>query len=210
MEWIVQLPVLLFSVAVHELSQGLAALAKGDPSAQEQGRLTLNPIPHLDAFGTIFLPLLCYSLRLPMLGWAKPVAFDPARLKRPRDVIEVAAAGPFAHFVLALALAVCFKVSAVSHLFSPDFERIVLDALVFGVSLNLVLAFFNLLPVFPLDASRVVARLLPEPWRARYASHAPYAGYVLAVLLGAKLLDPIVMRPARAALDALSRAGLLP
>ncbi len=207
MEWIVQLPVLLFSVAVHELSKGLAALAKGDRSAEEQGRLTLNPIPHLDPFGTIFLPLLCYSLRLPMLGWAKPL--DPAPATKPRDLVQIAAAGPASHLVLALAMAVCYKVAVVSHVFAADFEKAVLDALVFGVSLNLVLAFFNLLPVHPLDASRAVAGLLPEPWRARYESHAPYAGYVLPVLLGSRLLDPVVMRPARALLEAMSRAGLL-
>lgn len=209
MEWIVQLPVLLFSLAVHELSTGLAAFAKGDRSAEEQGRLTLNPIPHVDPFGTIFVPLLCFSLRLPMLGWAKPVPVDAVKLSRPRDVVEVAAAGPCAHLALALTSAVCFKVSAAVRVFSPAFERVVLDVLVFGVSLNLVLAFFQLLPVAPLDGSRVVSGLLPSPLRARYERHAPYAGYLLAGLLAARLLDPVVMSPARAALGVLARLGLI-
>ncbi|MBI5201605.1 MAG: site-2 protease family protein [Elusimicrobia bacterium] len=207
MEWIVQLPVLLFSVAVHELFKGLAARALGDRTAEEQGRLTLNPIPHLDPFGTVFLPLLCYAMRLPMLGWAKPL--EPSPSAKASESVRLAAAGPLAHAGLALVTAACYKAAVVTHVFAPEFEKTMLDALVFGVSLNLVLAFFNLLPVHPLDASRAVAGLLPAPWRGRYEAHAPYAGYFLAVLLGSRLLDPVVMRPARAALEALAKMGLL-
>lgn len=209
MEWIVQLPLVFFSVMVHELSKGWTAFAKGDRSPEEQGRLTLNPIPHIDPFGTVFLPLFCYILKLPMFGWAKPMPLDAGRLSRPRDVIELAAAGWLSHGALALCLAVLFKLSAATKLFAPEFQKTVQDALLFGVSINLLLAFFNLLPVHPLDGSRLVSGLLPAALRERYERHSPYAVYVLLALLATRGLDALVVRPSRAALEVLSRTGLI-
>lgn len=209
MEWIVQLPLVFFSVMLHELSKGWTAFAKGDRSPEVQGRLTLNPIPHIDPFGTVFLPLFCYILRLPMFGWAKPMPVDAERLSKPKDVIQLAAAGPVSHAGLALLLAVLFKLSATTKLFAPEFQKTVQEALLFGVSINLLLAFFNLLPVHPLDGSRLVAGLLPAGLREKYERHSPYAVYLLLVLLATRALDALVVQPSRAALEALSRTGLI-
>lgn len=209
MEWIVQLPLVFFSVVVHELSKGWTAFAKGDRSPEEQGRLTLNPIPHIDPFGTVFLPLFCYALKLPMFGWAKPMPVDSARLSKPRDVVQLAVAGPFAHLLLALASAVLFKLSAGAKLFAPEFQKTVQDALLFGVSINLLLGFFNLLPLHPLDGSRLVAGLLSPSMRERYERHFPYAAALVLVLLLTRALDGLVVSPSRAALGVLTRAELV-
>src|SRR5579859_3953390 len=101
MEWIVQLPILFFSVVLHELAHGLTAWSKGDPTAENAGRLNLNPLSHVDPFGTIFMPLLCFLLGLPMFAWAKPVPVDARRLRGgERDVFLVALAGPCANLAL--------------------------------------------------------------------------------------------------------------
>ncbi|MCX5789154.1 MAG: site-2 protease family protein [Elusimicrobia bacterium] len=209
MEWIVQLPLVSFSVIIRELSKGFAAFSKGDKTGERAGRLTLNPLAHLDPFGTVFLPLLCFVAGLPMLGWAKPMPVDEARLKGARQRVELAAAGPLAHLGLALGMAVLFKLAVVSRLFAPEFGKTVLEALLFGVSANLALALFDLLPLHPLDGGRAVAGLLSPAWRKRYERHAPYAGYLVLLFAASRWLDRLIVHPAGVAVAALGRAGLL-
>ncbi|MBI4424443.1 MAG: site-2 protease family protein [Elusimicrobia bacterium] len=198
-----------FSAIVHELAHGWTAFARGDRTAEAQGRLTLNPVPHFDPFGTVFLPLLCSALRLPMFGWARPMPLDASRLSSPRDVILVAAAGPCASLGLALVLALTFKLAGSLGPLAPEFQKTLLEALRAGITINLALAAVNLLPVHPLDGSRVLAGLLPAPWRERYERHIPYASYVLLGLLAARLIDPFFVGPSQAAIAGLARAGLV-
>lgn len=165
-QFLFQIVVLIFSVVVHEVSHGYAALALGDRTAEEAGRLTLNPLKHLDPFGSFLLPLFSYLAGGFIFGWAKPVPYNPYALRNPQwGPALVGAAGPLANITLALIFG-----SAVR--FLPDLA----DGLpgVFVVNfmtiastialLNLVLALFNLVPIPPLDGSKVLFALLPRAW----------------------------------------------
>lgn len=207
MEWLLQLPVLFFSVVVHEFSHGWAAYRRGDDTAESSGRLTLNPLAHIDAFGTVFLPLLCFLLRAPMFGWARPVPVNPARLRRPaRDMVGVALAGPAANLALALAAAAAYKL--VSVLPGADFRQTALDFLLFGVTINLFLAFFNLVPIYPLDGCRIVGGLLPPRLARLYDRHMPYGVFLILLVLFTGL-SAAVRWPMEGALALLSWVGLL-
>ncbi|MBI4387263.1 MAG: site-2 protease family protein [Elusimicrobia bacterium] len=210
MEWIVQLPILFFAVVVHELAHGIVAYFKGDDTAERMGRLTLNPIPHIDPFGTVMLPLFCYLAHLPMFAWAKPVPVSAHRLNHPRrDLLQVALVGPGSNLTMALTAAVLFKLVSLAAAFGGAFQQTLLDALIFAVNINLFLAFFNLLPIHPLDGSQVLSNLLPEPWRGRYERHIPYGMFILMFLIMTRLVNSWVVVPSRFILEAFSRIGLL-
>jgi len=210
MEWVIQLPVLFFSVVVHEFCHGWVAYSRGDDTAEKQGRLTLNPTAHVDPFGTVFLPLLCFVAQAPMFGWAKPVPVDSKQLDRPlTDMMKVAAAGPAANIALAFLAAVAFKLMTLSSLMEPAMRATVLEALLFAVTLNLFLAFFNLIPVHPLDGSKVLSGLLPKGPRAVYARHAPYGLFIIVALLLTKGLSALVTAPMSLVLGLWTRMGLL-
>lgn len=209
MEWIVQLPILFFSIIIHEITHGWIAYLKGDDTAARAGRLTLNPAAHIDPFGSIILPALCVLTRMPMFGWAKPVPVSAGRLNNPRwDMMQVAAFGPLSNITLALAFAVLFKLTAMSPL-AAGFQRTIMDALIFGVSINLFLAFFNLLPVHPLDGSQVMSSLLPFDLRQQYERHFPYGMWIIIGLMFTRLLYPLVMVPAQMTMNLFGRMGLL-
>jgi len=193
-EWLIHLPVLMFAVVVHEFCHGWAAYARGDDTAERAGRLTLNPAAHVDPFGTIFLPLLCVLTRVPMFGWAKPVPYDPSRLKNPRkDAMRVALVGPLSNIVLAFAAAIAFKVFSLAPGLGTETRNLWLETLLFAATLNLFLAFFNLLPVHPLDGSKVLGGLLGRPLRRLYARHVPYGGFIILLLLVTGTLGAVVM-----------------
>lgn len=146
--------ILLYSVIFHEVAHGLAADKLGDPTARYSGRLTLNPIPHIDLFGSILLPVFLYWAGLPILGAAKPVPVNFQGLRNiKRDTILVSLAGPATNFVLALLAGLVFQ-------FAPELSSMGQKLLLQTVSLNLVLGIFNLIPIPPLDGSKVLASLL--------------------------------------------------
>lgn len=210
MEWVLQLPVLFFSVVVHEFCHGVAAYERGDDTAERAGRLTLNPLPHIDAFGTIFLPLLCLFSSVPVFAWAKPVPVDPSRMKDPRrDTVQVAAVGPLANIVLALSCAVMYKLVRSTAFFTPQVQGSALDLLLFGVTINLFLAFFNLLPIHPLDGSKVLAGLLPARARAAYLRHVPYGMIILMVLLFTHGINTFVVLPLKLVLALWVKLGII-
>ena len=191
-----QLPVLFFSVVVHEFCHGWVAYAYGDDTAEKAGRLTLNPVSHVDAFGTIFLPLLCFFTQSPMFGWAKPVPVDPRRLKDPvRDMVRVAIAGPGANIFIAVAAAVTSKIVSMTGMFSPAYEETVRQALLFAVTINLVLAFFNLIPVEPLDGFKVVLGLLPVGLAEDWLGTKRYGLYILIFLIVTGVVEKLVFAP---------------
>jgi len=164
---VIFIPVLLFSIIIHECAHGLAALRAGDPTARDAGRITLNPLPHLDIVGSIILPIFLIVTRAPFLfGWAKPVPVNPYNFRRPRrDAMVVAAAGPLSNLLLSLAflLLAIFRLQ-VMKLFgggTSTLSDIFFEVLYQGMLINLVLAFFNLIPVPPLDGSHILANFVP-------------------------------------------------
>lgn len=158
---IVYVAVLIMSVVIHEVAHGYAADALGDPTARLQGRLTLNPLKHLDWVGSVIFPLFLVLINAPfLLGWAKPVPFNPYNFKRHRKwgPALVAAAGPASNIAVALIFGVFIRIAPNIGLDTPGFITIV-GAIVL---LNVVLAVFNLLPVPPLDGHHILFALLPE------------------------------------------------
>lgn len=177
--------VLLFSIVVHEVMHGVAALYFGDKTAQKLGRLTLNPIPHIDPIGSILLPgVLLLTSALTgvggfLFGWAKPVPVNPLNFDNIRlGEAVTAVAGVAGNLVLAIIAAILFHAFG-STLFFPHLANI----LSFAVSINLVLAFFNLLPIPPLDGSKLLATILPPHLEAQYRSLERYGFLILLFIL---------------------------
>lgn len=156
MEYLFLIIILLFSVIIHEVAHGSVANMLGDPTAKLAGRLTLNPIKHLDLFGSFFVPLFLIILRSPVLfGWAKPVPVNPYNFKNPRwDEAKVAVAGPAVNILIALVFGMVIRFFSLPGPLLTIFSIIVI--------LNLILAIFNLVPIPPLDGSHILFTFLPE------------------------------------------------
>jgi Zn-dependent protease len=194
--------VLIFSIIVHENAHGLAAEYFGDPTARAMGRITMNPIPHVDIFGTIIVPLLAMSQGM-MFGWAKPVPVNSANLRNP--VIHnayVAAAGPFANLCLALGGALLLIVVAVVYEMAPGLNAATSRSFLFFNTLcsalimwNTVLALFNLLPIPPLDGHWILMRFLPPGPRQALASIGRFGFLILIVLMMSGILWRILSLP---------------
>lgn len=146
--------ILLFSVILHEVAHGLMAYRLGDPTAKYAGRLTLNPLPHIDIFGSILLPALLYMAQLPIFGAAKPVPVNYANLKDVRSgMFLVSIVGPLTNFAIAIAAGFVYRLV-------PGLSGLGEDLVLQTMQMNLVLCFFNLIPVPPLDGSKIVASAL--------------------------------------------------
>lgn len=170
--------ILLFSVIVHEVMHGLAALYYGDRTAQNAGRLTLNPIPHIDPLGTVLLPVLLIATGSPVVfGWAKPVPINPLNFRNIRQgELVTSLAGILSNFALAIVAAIIF------HLASKVAPINLLLLLKFTVDINLILGVFNLLPIPPLDGSKVVMSYLPYHLLQQYQKVERY-GLMILILL---------------------------
>ena len=176
MDLILFLIILIFSVVIHEVSHGVVAEKFGDPTARLAGRLTLNPIPHIDLFGSILLPLIMYFTVGFVLGAAKPVPVNYLNLRNPkRDMAFVALAGPASNIVLALGCALPLRFNLIS------METAGGEFLLQVVILNLVLAIFNLIPIPPLDGSKVLASLLSDRLLPQFFALERY-GFLLILL----------------------------
>jgi Zn-dependent protease len=180
-------PVLLFSVIAHEYAHGFAALKQGDNTALMLGRLTWNPIKHIDPFMTVLLPLMLWLAHAPLLGGAKPVPVNPRNYRNfKRGDIIVSLAGVFANLLLALASVVLFVVVGLLGRYVPVTQGTlgILQAMLYiGLRLNLVLIAFNLIPIPPLDGSHVIKYLLPVSWAVRYEQVGRYGIVILLILL---------------------------
>jgi len=180
---------LIFAITVHEFAHGWVANQRGDSTARLLGRLTLNPIKHIDPIGTILVPAVLFFTGSPFLfGWAKPVPINFNALKSPKqDMILVALAGPISNFVMAL----LWFLMVVFTLDMPD--QFLLKMAEFGILINLVLGVFNLLPLPPLDGSRVVSALLPNPLAYQYNKLEAYGLYILMVLLFLGIFKQVIL-----------------
>jgi Zn-dependent protease len=187
MDLLILLPVLLISVVVHEVAHALVAKWEGDDTAYRLGRITLNPIPHLDPVGSVAVPLLMFFL-LPggfIFGWAKPVPVNPRNFRDYRGGdIRVSLAGVAANLGLALICALLLgPVSVLERGGAAGVGMVLNQILYFGVLINLILAVFNLIPIPPLDGSHVVAHLLPPRLAVKYREMGRYGIGILMLLL---------------------------
>lgn len=183
------LPV-IFAITVHEAAHGYAAKYFGDMTAHNAGRITLNPLKHIDPFGTILLPALTIMLGGILFGWAKPVPVNFARLRNPKkDMLWVAAAGPASNFVMAIFWALVMKFS----LNMPEAFAVPLALMAkAGIGINIVLMVLNLLPLPPLDGGRIAVSLLPYKFARPFAQIERYGFYILIALLFTGILGKIL------------------
>ena len=195
---ILQLPPLMLAISVHEMAHGYMAFRRGDYTAKMLGRVTLNPIKHIDPVGTVFVPLmLALSGTGILFGWAKPVPVNSFNFKSPRrDNAIVSLAGPASNFLLAIILALVFRIL----LWVPGYNTIMASPvfkplafmLIFGIRISVVLGVFNLFPVHPLDGSHILQGLLPPHQAQVYSRHERYGFLILIVLLVSGLLWRII------------------
>ncbi len=190
--WI--LPV-VFAITVHEVAHGWTARKFGDNTAYMLGRLTLNPLKHIDLFGTILLPgMLLLTGTGFIFGWAKPVPVDARNFKKPlHDMAFVAAAGPVSNLLMALGWALLARLGVVIGVEAISTPLIYTG--IAGISINLVLALINLLPIPPLDGSRMLTGLLPPRLAWQYNRLEPYGFYILLAMLYFRVLNVLLEKP---------------
>jgi Zn-dependent protease len=200
MQWITLLPVLFFSVVLHECAHGYVASRCGDDTARYAGRITLNPVPHIDPFGSIFLPLLLILTKSPFLfAWAKPVPVNPRNFRNPgRDDVLVSLAGPATNLALALMFTVLGIVAIVIMKGAPFLGTIGQAGVMlarYGILINLILATFNLVPIPPLDGSHILRELLPYEAALKYDKVSRY-GFIILLLLVVTPVFRLIFLPA--------------
>ena len=183
--------IVIVALTIHEAAHAWTADRLGDPTARLLGRVSLNPIVHIDPIGTILLPLLAIFSGLPILGWAKPVPVNISRLRHHRrDFMIVAAAGPISNLLQAFVIAGVFRA-----LYDPSASDLLPAILKDAVTTNLILAFFNLIPIPPLDGGNVLAGLVPES-AARVIDQVRQFGFIaLYALMLSGILTELIMPP---------------
>lgn len=189
LSFVISFAFLIIAMTIHEFAHGWVAYKLGDTTAKDQGRLTLNPLAHIDLFNTILMPLFIYLAsggRL-IFGAAKPVPINYFSLKNPkRDIIWVGISGPLANFIFAFVLSLFLIITP-----NSSFIRIILENL---IVINIVLCVFNLVPIPPLDGSRVLMGLLPQKLAYQYARIEPY-GFLIIILLFYLRIFSLIITP---------------
>lgn len=183
---------ILFAITVHETAHGFVAKLRGDNTAYMMGRLTLNPIKHIDLIGTIIVPALLFLTGGFLFGWAKPVPVNESHLKKPRvDSAIVALAGPFSNLIMAVIWAVVAKIAFALVSISPEASQIFIYMGYIGIQVNLILMILNLIPIPPLDGSRIVSAFLPLNAAISYNRIERFGFFILLALI----IIPIGGRP---------------
>jgi len=165
--------ILILAITIHEFSHALAADKLGDPTPRSFGRLTLNPIAHADLVGTVLLPLLSALSGVPTIGWAKPVPIDPFNFRHPkRDMIITSLAGPASNLLIAIIFGLISNIFHIQNIFIYLF-----------ILINISLAIFNLIPIPPLDGSKILINLLPSESGAKWEEALNRYGFILLIIL---------------------------
>jgi Zn-dependent protease len=189
-----QFGILVFSLSFHEMAHAWTADRLGDSTARQLGRLTLNPIAHVDLVGTVIFPIVAMLSGIPLIGWAKPVPVDMRQLQEPRrDFAIVAAAGPASNLLLATIGALLYHLAA-----GPVAAGVMTEALRFFVLINVLLAVFNMIPVPPLDGGNVLMGLVPERAALSIDWVRPYGFLILYVLMFSGVLFQVIWPVSRA------------
>lgn len=185
-------PPVLFAITLHEVAHGWVANKLGDPTAKNRGRLTVNPLKHVDPMGTIIVPFFMYMVSPFILGWAKPVPVEPRYFKAPMlDMALVAAAGPVSNFVMACLWAGFIKLCLLLMEPSPILFFFVMMGKG-GILINIILMMINLVPVPPLDGGRVVAGIMPEWMALQFMRIEPFGMIIIIVLLVSGILGQVL------------------
>ena len=188
--WIV--PVYL-AIVVHELAHGLVASHFGDNTARDAGRLTLNPVKHIDPVGSFLVPAVLLLFAHFIFGWARPVPVDPGKLHRPNhDMRFVAAAGPLSNLLMSLVWAFILKAGLMLLVSSPNIGLVFIYLGAAGVVINAAIMMLNLLPILPLDGGRILASLLPPRWRQRFMRTEPWGFPILLIAVIAGVVGEVV------------------
>lgn len=185
---------IIFAITLHEVAHGWVASWFGDQTAKLSGRLSLNPLKHIDPLGTIAVPLIMMMTTNFIFGWAKPVPVDARNLRNPkRDMAFVALAGPVANFIMALAWGLLLKLGLWAETLGYEWFGTPLEYMgVAGVMINAVLGVLNLIPIPPLDGGKVVMSILPRRWAYYFSLIEPYGFFILLLLLVTNLLGKIM------------------
>ena len=188
LSFILSFPLFLTALVIHEYAHGWVANKLGDPTARYFGRLTFNPIAHIDFVGTIILPIFLLLMRAPIVfGWAKPVPINFSFLKNPkRDMFWVSIAGPLANLLAAVFLAALLKLPILANVLTIKF------LLSQVIVINVILAIFNLLPIHPLDGSRLLYSLLPDKLAAGYMKLEPLGMFILLGILLMGFMEKVI------------------
>lgn len=185
---------LIFAVVVHEVAHGWVANRCGDPTAKLMKRLTLNPIRHIDLFGTIIVPTILWFLGGFIFGWAKPVPVDWRNLRNPRrDMAMVAFAGPFTNLIMASLFAILLKFFSQTSDAQSFMSVFLITLCYYGIIINVILFTLNMLPIPPLDGSRIVSACLPKDMSRQYNRLEPFGFFILLGLIFTGVLGHIMM-----------------
>jgi Zn-dependent protease len=195
---ILQIPIILFALTIHEVSHGWVAYKLGDSTAHDMNRLTLNPIAHIDLFGTIILPAILILTHSPVIGWAKPVPVDSRYFKNPKKgMMLTSAAGPLSNFAMAF---VSYAIFQIFNKFNfvlningiNTFAGMTLKFFLYCVIINLILGIFNLIPIPPFDGGRVMVCLLPNKLAYTYSKIEPYGIIIIFILFYFNILQEYI------------------
>jgi len=191
---LIQAFVILFAITIHEAAHAWTALKFGDPTAASLGRVSLNPLVHIDLIGTVLFPLILILFKMPVFGWAKPVPYDPRNLRRPRQGgLWISFAGPIANILTAAAAVLLFQVLKLVGAGVQESSLLTKPLVGVGTILyvtaliNISLAVFNLIPIPPLDGSGILAGLLSEKAAAQYERIRPYGFFILILLMYSRI-----------------------